>query len=69
MSIYDLLDDLKTVSEAAKIAGYSVRHVRLLADTGRIAAKRYFVGQRSFWLVSMTSLLNYRQRQQLRRTG
>lgn len=62
MSIYDLLDDLKTTSEAAKITSYSPSHVRLLADTGRIAAKRFVVGKRTYWLVSVTSLQRYRNK-------
>ena len=49
------LDDLITLSEAAELCGYTVRHVRHLAVTGEIWAKK--LGRN--WFTTARAIQNY----------
>ena len=50
------MGDMLTVAEAAALSGYSERHVRRLAEGGRVNGQR--VGQRVY-LIDKESLLAY----------
>jgi len=45
-----------TTSEAARLSGYNVQHVRKLARDGVIATKKW--GERD-WMISVSSLTDY----------
>ena len=50
------MGDMLTVAEAAALSGYSERHVRRLAESGKVDGQR--VGQRVY-LIDKDSLLAY----------
>jgi len=51
----------QTTTEAARLVGYSSRHVRMLCDMGYLP-RAYKSGR--IWLVFVDELLNYRQSKQ-----
>ncbi|WP_428985629.1 helix-turn-helix domain-containing protein [Staphylococcus aureus] len=52
---YTALDDVLTVSEAARLAQYPARYVRSWCDEGKIAARI----SGGVWLISRASLLAF----------
>lgn len=52
-------DEWLTIAEAAKQSGYHIDHIRRLARSGEIKARKVVI----VWLVSKSSLMRYLQEQ------